>query len=533
MLTLNTIHGSLQVGGSTWTLNAEGYALVDGEYALYWQGTRLCEHDRALYLFGTNGQWYRWQPGAWVYVGVLPPEQVVTSAPNILAWNNGWWALGDNGEVLRHGQHIESAYGVEIHADDSGLYVRDASGTWVQWTAVWEASPGPSGPTTPSATPARSSADFIDSIGVTTHLNYLDTAYYARWPQVRDLLIQSGIRHVREGIPRMDPWYYDRIKEWHNAGVQFLAMMGKGTSPELDKLVADMPNIFAIEGLNEWDLSGDPDWANYCREYQHKFYKEAKKHNLTVLGPSLTSQAAYEAVGPIGESMDFAQLHNYYGTRNPETPGWGDDGYGSLDWHKRQSTKIAAGVLIWTVETGYPTDPGYAPRMPEQDMPEAACVRYITRLLCEQFAQNIKRTYIYQFVEDFTRGGPIDGFATHGLVRSDGTAKATYHAVKNLIGTLKTAGSSEGSLAYGINDPAVRHLLLGTSDGFALLLWLPVESMDPNTRELINHTSRGVTLSLPDNYQVSSINRMNDAGQWAPSELDVNDQLTLIHITGN
>ena len=36
------------------------------------------------------------------------------------------------------------------------------------------------------------------SVCVGTHLHFSDTPYYQRWPEVRDALIDSGIRHVRD-----------------------------------------------------------------------------------------------------------------------------------------------------------------------------------------------------------------------------------------------------------------------------------------------------------------------------------------------
>ena len=388
------------------------------------------------------------------------------------------------------------------------------------------------------AVQARAASDFVDSVGVTTHLNYLETVYYTEWPRLRDLLLASGIRHVRDGIPRMAPWYYERLRQWTSQGVQLLGMLGAGTPDDLAALVAELPGgMPAIEGVNEWDLNGGANWAADLCAYQPKLYEAGTAHGLTVLGPSVTSWGAAEAVGDLSHCMDRGNLHNYYGTRHPETQGWGDDGYGSLDWAKRMAAMMAPGEVLWTVETGYPTAPGHPPAMPDRDMPEAACVRYLTRLLVEQFAQGIPRTYLYQFAEDFQPQGPVDAYATHGLVRADATPKATYHAVKNLIGRLQDAPlRAPGTLPYALTEvPDLRHVLLQKRDGtFYLLVWIGRPSMHPDTREMYPEAEVPVTLRLAPMYTILEVARLEDSGQIVPAgrtpELLVSDRLTLVTI---
>ena len=544
MLTLARHDGAMVLGGASWTLAPDGAVLRDGVHAAGGMAQALIGSDQVLYVWGPDETWWQWTGDTWASVAGVPPEAVVASAPSSLQWNGWTWTLGTGLEVLRDGVQVEGGTGTELRLNADGLAVKGTDGLWWALSETWVAASrallevrpegGAPAPEPGAPVQAHSAAAWCDSVGVTTHLNYNDTAYYQRWPEVRDLLIASGIKHVREGIPRMGQEYYDRLREWHDAGVKFLGLLGEASLDDLDGLVAAMPNIEAIEGLNEWDLSGDPNWVANLRAYQEKFYAAGKAHGLIVLGPSLTSEPAFDAVGDLSHAMDWAQLHNYYGTRPSETPGWGAGGYGSLDWSKRMSAKIAPGVPIVTVETGYPTDPGCNPCMPDQDMPEAACVRYLSRLVCEQFRAGLPRTYLYQFVEDFQPQGPVDNYPTFGMIRSDGTPKATYYAVMHLLSAAASAPVTPGTLAYTLSaaHPDLRQLLLQKADGtFLLLAWLGVESMNPDTRQMNPGVSVAATLTLPKSHRVRSLRRLEDDGQLqATTGLAVSDQLTLVEI---
>jgi hypothetical protein len=540
VLTLARGDGALMLGGSRWTIGADAAVLRDGVQAAGGTGKALIGCDHTLYVWGTDEHWWRWTGDTWAAEPEVPPELVAASAPSSLAWNGWSWTIGPWLEVLRDGVQVEGGTGTELRLNAAGLSVKGTDGQWWVLSERWVAAAVPPmevRPPTSAAGPgvqALSAAAFVESVGVTTHLNYVDTAYYTRWPAVRDLLLASKIRHVREGIPRMAPWYYDRLRAWHNGGVRFLAMLGKATVDDFAALVQAMPNIAVIEGLNEWDLNGGPTWVADLRRYQSTFYDTAQAWGLMALGPSLTSQAAFEAVGDLSADMDTAQVHNYYSTRHPETTGWGADGYGSLDWSRRMSAIIAPGKAVWTVETGYPCDPGHEPRMPDRDMPAAACVRYVSRLLVEQFAQGIGRTYLYQFVEDFQPHGPVDGYATHGLVRADGTPKATYWAVQSLLHAASSGPVTPGTLAYTLTaaHPDVRQVLLHKADGtFLLVVWLALASMDPDTRHMRPGVSVAATLTLPKSHRVRHLRRLGDDGRLVDvADLVVSEQLTLIEI---
>src|SRR5580698_1549891 len=80
---------------------------------------------------------------------------------------------------------------------------------------------------TPSGTmaseTARSAYDFVDSIGLNTHLNYFDRLY-GNFPLVQRELKSIGVLHLRDGVHLQNNDYnvalYDRWIQLNKLGVQ-------------------------------------------------------------------------------------------------------------------------------------------------------------------------------------------------------------------------------------------------------------------------------------------------------------------------
>ena len=306
----------------------------------------------------------------------------------------------------------------------------------------------------------------------------------------------------------------------------------------LNQLLDSVPSLEAVEALNEWDLNGGANWVQDLRDYQRRVYRAIKQNprttHLAVIGPSVTTSTAAEAVGNLGDAMDRANLHNYYAGRHPETGGWGDNGYGSLAWGFWVSSFMGPHTPIWSTESGYPTGPG--------SMPEAAIARYLPRVLLNHFAAGIERTYLYQLVDAFTSTGPIDTFATYGLIDNNGTPKRSYHAVRSLISVLwePTGSFAPGRLEYAVTPrPDLRQLLLQKRDGtFYLALWLERESMDTSNYQVRPPGLEAVTLSLaaaPGQMRIHGLDDNGGVTSWTFAgsrtvNLTVSDNVQIVEI---
>src|SRR5579863_3600513 len=109
-------------------------------------------------------------------------------------------------------------------------------------------------------------------------------------------------------------------------------------------------------------------------------------------------------------------------------------------------------------------------------IPESVEASYIPRTLLLSFSKGIKRTFVYELLDEFSSTG-------YGLLANDFSEKPAFLALKNLISTLQDPGGqfTPGSLTYGVtgNTNTVQHLLLQKRDGsYWLILWLEQSSYD-------------------------------------------------------
>jgi len=159
---------------------------------------------------------------------------------------------------------------------------------------------------------------------------------------------------------------------------------------------------------------------------------------------------------------------------------------------------------------------------------------YIPRTLLLAFQKGIRRTYLYELLDEVSSPG-------YGILHSNLTPKPAFTAVENLISNLQDRGPSftPGALEYSIEGggPNLNHLLLQKRDGsFWLILWLEEASFDPVTAAPITVTPQQVTLTLavPDARQLlqwdtrGNMNWSNVTMQGNTLALKVSDQISIV-----
>ena len=384
---------------------------------------------------------------------------------------------------------------------------------------------------------AKSADAFVDSVGVNVHLHDSDTLY-AQFDSVETALTNLGVRHIRDGLIDTT-WtpYYDRLNELGSLGIKSTLITNPAESNDLltgyPQRVSD--SFEAYEGPNEYDASGDPNWAATLNSFMARLYGAVKSNPNTarfpVFGPSLTQPGSYPQVAASAPFFDDANLHNYFGGRNPGTPGWGNNGYGSIGWNLALVQSAWPCKPIVTTETGYLNDLSNP-----QGIPEQISGRYLPRVLFEQWNHGIEKTFIYQLLEEGSQF-PDNSF---GLVHSDFTPKPGYTAIENLLHLLSDPGPAValGSLDYSLsgNLGNIHHTLLEKRNGvFYLAVWVEAPAYDVNAKKILPVATQTVTLQFKQTETVKSYVLDDEGGMTASTlgsgqtqTISVNDRVTVL-----
>ena len=280
------------------------------------------------------------------------------------------------------------------------------------------------------------------------------------FPGVLSALQGLGVRHVRDGLYNYgtdaSAYYYEQHDSLAGVGISTIYSVPINTPTSLVVAYPGLVNDFeAYEGPNEYDLSGDPDWATNLTVYQTLLFQTVRYNPATamypVLGPSLVNSTSWPQVSNLATYMDFGSLHNYYAGYNPGTT----NTYGI----PAAIQNLQAGwgsVPIITTETGYI----YQNYMHIVDDIGGT---YLPRVLLEQYLNGILRTYIYELVD-------IESDQTqYGLLTADLTPRPAYTAMANTLNLLSDPGPTFklSTLAFTLDGDTtnVNHLLMQKRDG--------------------------------------------------------------------
>lgn len=258
-----------------------------------------------------------------------------------------------------------------------------------------------------------------------------------------------------------------------------------------------------LEGPNEYDLSGNAAWAAAdLAEALQLAQAPAIWGGITVVAPSLVSSDPKLIAS---NAYSYGNMHDYFGTRMPETIGWGGDTYGNGTFYGSEAYNLAAarraapGKPVMSTESGYQTNPG--------GLTEYTQAAYLERLIFVHAMNGVTKGFLYDLLDDREQ---------FGLFHTDGSPKLSATGLQGLLNFLSDATPASASSPCTINAtiaasaPVDSYLVCKNNGEKDLVLWQPVGTQDPVTLVPTPVTPATVTITAVSpgstNYYAQSPN---------------------------
>ena len=386
---------------------------------------------------------------------------------------------------------------------------------------------------------ARGADDFVESIGVATHLTYGDTAY-RNYPLIAQRLSESGIRHIRDGWGTGSSYANDFVRDTLGPlGVKVTMVHDPRNNASAvahkDMVKRELlPVVAGVESLNEWDTRGagwQTEARNWTIDMSNAYRSDPATRGIPLLGPSMAdtlNTSNHASMGDLSPYLDFGNTHDYPGDAFQMTDQ-------IVDAVERNMAQMVPGRKIIATETGFSNGTGFAP-YPAMPEPQVAVV--LPRLYLEHFRRGLPRTFSYELLDQH----PNNDFESRfGLVRNDGSKKPAFDAVAALTRLLSDKGPAftPSALNYSLGgtDDKTRTLLLQKRDGtFWLALWQQERVFQGSS--VLNPPNRPVTLSLAGSARSIRTHNLTNASPTATYantgavNVESSENVTLIEIAG-
>lgn len=397
---------------------------------------------------------------------------------------------------------------------------------------------------------AASADAFVDSIGVNIHLSYTSGPYYQHFFDIIEPRLKAlGVRRLRDG---MNPGWtgtsiLSHLQQLAADGFRFDLITNPSTlnGTQVHDIIVKqigVSHVASVENINEPNISWQGNWVTPTRANQQDIWNAIKSdpdtQSIAVYGPSLVIyNTAPPQLGDLSTWLDAGNIHPYYSGRNPETSGWGPGGSGSLAWNVTyMAAPVSGSKPVVATESGLQNGTSSSNYTPED-----ISAFYIPRMYLYYFASHIAVTYNYEMIDEGSNMANAQN--NYGLLYNDGSLKASYVALQNLIALLQDPGAAftPQSLSYALtgSTSGVSHLLMQKRDGtFYLAIWLGLQDWDTTRNVPQLHANQMVTLHLGQNFSSISSVTSNTSTTWTPLAVanqsvtfPVQDQVTIIRLS--
>ena len=360
--------------------------------------------------------------------------------------------------------------------------------------------------------------DFVNDIGVDTHIPYTDGGYVNIANVVADLKY-IGVNQVRDGLSNGEYGSapLSSFVSLAQQGVQFTLIVGGSLTTAtlqaklalIDALNTAVPgSVVAVEGTNE--INNQPITFNGVGGQQ---------------GAIDLQQAIYASVHAdpklVGVSVDYFTGYGVdgYGPDPAVTPGLAD--YDTQHPYPRFGQAPATWIAPATVlsnEYGSPgpavyTETGYSTYGAGGDTvsPDVQA-KYILDLLFDAAKDGISRTYLYQLMDAYAPGSP-QGDDGYGLFDPSGAPKPAATALHNLTAILSDSGAADTTftptpLAYTLTGlPSTGNSLeIQKSDGTTdIAVWAEPQIWDQSSQTEIAAPTVAATVNLGAYYRTVTV----------------------------
>jgi hypothetical protein len=354
---------------------------------------------------------------------------------------------------------------------------------------------------------ARSTEALIDSIGVVVHFNYGDTAY-GRQAAVVLLLRALGVNHVRDAVPAPGSLLATGLQAAAKQGITATLATGDVTLDPArsvaDSLRVLSGSIDAFEGPNEIDNSGNLAWPATLRAYMPGLAAAIRQQapSVPLIQPSFLRPASRQLI----PWLPGLYNEHPYPLGGPPEPALQK----ALD--ELPARAIRDGVVF--TETGYHNALQSSVGPPPAS--EQAAAVYLPRLLVTAFGDGVRRTFMYELLDEKPDPGLSDPEQHYGLVRYDLSPKPAFLAIRTLIGALRASPGRAGLSPPGrsgvqLKSPAkVFQLAMMRPDGSQVVaVWRPVSVWDPSKRQPLSPPVQQADLTFGRSVR--------DIAVWRPS----------------
>jgi hypothetical protein len=407
------------------------------------------------------------------------------------------------------------------------------------------------------AVPTFRAQDFVDSVGVNTHIRHKGSYYDTQFDAMKQRLLSAHITHIRDGAIDLDGVFYprdgaERFSELGKAGIRITYVFHAFVTKEFVQgwPARVSPSFEAYEAPNEFNQKKDMPWAEAMRIWLPMFRDYVRSNpataNYPILAPSIADVGGnpHGMLGDQQANLDYGNIHKYYRAYNPATTGYGKQGvapcqafkYGELAYEMCQQTRVSGNKPIVATEAGYGSDPAA-----QNQVSREVQARYISRMLMLHLKAGIKRTFVYQLA-DWGR----DTGGNMGLLDGNGGEKPAWRQLFALMNELADDKASKQDAAkplpvtLGGETTDVEALAFEKADGsYRLVVWLEKPSFDPATAKPVSVAPQNVSVEIPRNFTARRAMTFGDSGAPAVKTLgasgsvkvSVTDNLTVLDIS--